>query len=134
MSVNISGSWAWFFNAQLSLAIRNGLVMLKYTSVIGWYVHHRPKMTQYENVVFMWFWTWRDFRKKNNRNCCFELKITLIKSVLDSYQLLMKPKSWIFCEKENSTIDDFVVRVARTLVFLNVSSNQNDSWFISANQ
>jgi hypothetical protein len=102
-----------FFNAQITIGNQKwaGNVEIHLKSS-DWYVHHHENDVAYENVILhvVWEHDIEIFRKNNIEIAVLELKNYVKKSVLDSYQLLMKPKSWIFCEKEISTIDDFVVR------------------------
>ncbi|MGO4818435.1 DUF2851 family protein [Flavobacterium sp. W22_SRS_FP1] len=102
-----------FFNAQITIGDQKwaGNVEIHLKSS-DWYAHHHENDAAYENVILhvVWEHDIEIFRKNNIEIAVLELKNYVGKSVLDSYQLLMKPKSWIFCEKQISTIDDFIVR------------------------
>jgi hypothetical protein len=102
-----------FFNAQITIGEQKwaGNVEIHLKSS-DWYVHHHEKDAAYENVILhvVWEHDTEIFRKNNVEIPVLELKNYVDKVALDNYQLLMKPKSWIFCEKEISSIDDFVVR------------------------
>ncbi len=102
-----------FFNAQITIGDQKwaGNVEIHLKSS-DWYVYQHENDAAYENVILhvVWEHDIEIFRKNNIEIAVLELKNYVDKSVLDSYQLLMKPKSWIFCEKQISTIDDFVVR------------------------
>jgi hypothetical protein len=102
-----------FFNAQISIGEQKwaGNVEIHLKSS-DWYVHHHEKDAAYENVILhvVWEHDTEIFRKNNVEVPVLVLKNYVDKVVLDNYQLLMKPKSWIFCEKEISLIDNFVFR------------------------
>jgi hypothetical protein len=102
-----------FFNAQITISDQKwaGNVEIHLKSS-DWYVHQHENDAAYENVILhvVWEHDIEIFRKNNSEIAVLELKNYVDKSVLDSYQLLMRPKSWVFCEKQISTIDDFVVR------------------------
>jgi hypothetical protein len=102
-----------FFNAQITIGDQKwaGNVEIHLKSS-DWYVHQHENDAAYENVILhvVWEHDIEIFRKNNSEIAVLELKNYVDKSVLDSYQLLMRPKSWVFCEKQISTIDDFVVR------------------------
>jgi hypothetical protein len=102
-----------FFNAQITIGEQKwaGNVEIHLKSS-DWYVHHHEKDAAYENVILhvVWEHDTEIFRKNNVEIPVLGLKNYVDKVALDNYQLLMKPKSWIFCEKEISSIDDFVVR------------------------
>jgi hypothetical protein len=102
-----------FFNAQITIGNQKwaGNVEIHLKSS-DWYVHHHEKDIAYENVILhvVWEHDTEIFRKNNVEISVLELKNYVDKATLDNYQLLMRPKSWIFCEKELNTIDHFVVR------------------------
>jgi hypothetical protein len=50
------------------------------------------------------------FRKDNTEIPVLELKNYVSNEVLDNYQQLMTPKSWIFCEKQIKETDEFVLK------------------------
>ncbi|HEY4617101.1 MAG TPA: DUF2851 family protein [Flavobacterium sp.] len=102
-----------FFNAQITIGDQKwaGNVEIHLKSS-DWYVHHHEKDTAYENVILhvVWEHDTEIFRKNNIEIPVLELKNYVDKKALDNYQLLITPKSWIFCEKQLNTIDGFVVR------------------------
>lgn len=102
-----------FFNAQITIGSQKwaGNVEIHLKSS-DWYVHHHEKDAAYENVILhvVWEHDAEIFCKNNIEIPVLELKNYVDKTTLDNYQLLMKPKSWIFCEKELNTVDHFVVK------------------------
>jgi hypothetical protein len=101
-----------FFNAQITIGDQKwaGNVEIHLKSS-DWYVHHHEKDAAYENVILhvVWEHDTEIFRKNNIEIPVLELKRYVDNTALDNYELLMSPKSWIFCEKQLSEIDDFVV-------------------------
>lgn len=102
-----------FFNAQITIGSQKwaGNVEIHLKSS-DWYVHHHEKDAAYENVILhvVWEHDAEIFCKNNIEIPVLELKNYVDKTTLDNYQLLMKPKSWIFCEKELNSVDHFVVK------------------------
>jgi hypothetical protein len=102
-----------FFNAQITIGSQKwaGNVEIHLKSS-DWYVHHHEKDAAYENVILhvVWEHDAEIFCKNNIEIPVLELKNYVDKTTLDNYQLLMKPKSWIFCEKELNKVDHFVVK------------------------
>ncbi|MEN9909856.1 MAG: hypothetical protein RLZZ540_3005 [Bacteroidota bacterium] len=102
-----------FFNAQMIIGNQKwaGNVEIHLKSS-DWYVHHHEKDATYENVILhvVWEHDTEVFRKNNSEIPVLELKNYVDKEVLTNYQRLMSPKSWIFCEKQLSDLDDFVLK------------------------
>ncbi|SDW84053.1 DUF2851 family protein [Flavobacterium degerlachei] len=102
-----------FFNAQITIGDQKwaGNVEIHLKSS-DWYVHHHEQDVAYENVILhvVWEHDTEIYRKNNVEIPVLELKNYVHKTALDNYTLLVTPKSWIFCEKQLSTIDDFVVK------------------------
>jgi hypothetical protein len=102
-----------FFNAQITIGGQKwaGNVEIHLKSS-DWYVHHHERDAAYENVILhvVWEHDTEIFRENNIEIPVLELKNHVDKTVLDNYQLLMMPKSWIFCEKQLNTIDGFTLR------------------------
>ena len=100
-----------FFNAQLIIGNQKwaGNVEIHLKSS-DWYVHHHEKDEAYDNIILHVVWE-NDtpvFRKNNTEIPVLELKNYVSKSTLDNYKFLLAPKSWIFCEKQLATINEFV--------------------------
>ena len=100
-----------FFNAQIIIGNQKwaGNIEIHIKSS-DWYVHHHEKDEAYDNIILhvVWEHDTQIFRKNNTEIPVLELKKYVSKEVLDKYQSLMAPKSWIYCEKQLATIDDFV--------------------------
>ena len=101
-----------FFNAQIIIGNQKwaGNVEIHIKSS-DWYVHHHEKDEAYDNIILhvVWEHDTQIFRKNNTEIPVLELKKYVSKEVLDKYQSLIAPKSWIYCEKQLSTIDDFIL-------------------------
>ncbi|GEL09583.1 Protein of unknown function [Flavobacterium glycines] len=102
-----------FFNAQIIIGNQKwaGNVEIHLKSS-DWYVHHHEKDAAYENVILhvVWEHDTEVFRKNNSEIPVLELKNYVDDAVLNNYQRLLTPKSWIFCEKQLREVDDFVLK------------------------
>ena len=102
-----------FFNAQIVIGNQKwaGNVEIHLKSS-DWYVHHHEKDAAYENVILhvVWEHDTEVFRKNNTEIPVLELKNYVDNAVLNNYQRLLTPKSWIFCEKQLREVDDFVFK------------------------
>ncbi len=101
-----------FFNAQLSIdeQLWAGNVEIHINSS-DWYVHGHENDANYENVILHVVWNHdvEIFRKDNSKIVTLELKNSISKELLLSYQkLLDSPKKFINCEKDITNVDDFV--------------------------
>ena len=101
-----------FFNAQIVLGNQKwaGNVEIHIKSS-DWYLHHHEKDTNYDNVILHVVWEHDTpvFRKDNSEIPVLELKKYILKKDLENYQELASPKSWIYCESQIATIDNFVL-------------------------
>ena len=102
-----------FFNAQIEIESQKwaGNVEIHIKSS-DWYLHNHEKDDNYDSVILHVVWE-NDtaiFRKNNTEIPVLELKNLVSKEVLDNYQTLMQPKSWIFCEKQIKNIDSFILK------------------------
>ncbi|MBC7607136.1 MAG: DUF2851 family protein [Burkholderiales bacterium] len=102
-----------FFNAQMLIGQQQwaGNVEIHLKSS-DWYHHHHEKDEAYENVILhvVWQHDTEIFRQDNTEIPVLELKKYVSKEVLDQYDALIQPKSWIFCEKDLASIDQFVFK------------------------
>jgi len=102
-----------FFNAQIIIAEQKwaGNVEIHLKSS-DWYVHHHETDDAYDNVILHVVWDHDAdvFGKNNIEIPVLELKNYVPQETIGNYQSLMSPKSWIYCEKDLNTIDDFVVK------------------------
>ncbi len=130
-----------FFNAQLVLGNQKwaGNVEIHIKSS-DWYVHNHEKDNAYQNVILHVVWEHDTiiFREDNSEIPTIELRDFVSAEVLVNYKKLVQPKSWIYCEKEIATIDNFIFsnwkerlffeRLERKskLIFELLSSTNND--------
>lgn len=102
-----------FFNAQIKIGDQKwaGNIEIHIKSS-DWYVHHHEKDSAYENVILhvVWEHDAEIYRENNIEIPVLVLKNYVSSDVISSYKSLLSPKSWIFCEKEISQIDDFVFK------------------------
>ena len=102
-----------FFNAQITIANQKwaGNVEIHLKSS-DWYVHHHERDENYDNVILhvVWEHDTEIFRKNNSEIPVLELKNYVDQETVLNYKKLMTPKSWIFCEKELKSIDQFVFK------------------------
>lgn len=101
-----------FFNAQITIENQKwaGNVEIHIKSS-DWYVHHHERDEAYDSVILhvVWEHDTEIFRKNNTEIPVLELKKYVSNDTLDNYQSLLSPKSWIYCEKQLSDIDSFVL-------------------------
>jgi len=102
-----------FFNAKLRIdnQLWAGNVEIHVKSS-DWYVHHHEEDSNYDNVILhvVWQYDMEVFTKDNAEIPTLELKQLVSKDLLDSYhKLFSKQQKWINCEKDITTVDDFVI-------------------------
>lgn len=101
-----------FFNAQLIIGNQKwaGNIEIHLKSS-DWYVHHHEKDTAYDNVILhvVWQHDTEIFRQNNDEIPVLELKNYVDTATVNNYKSLMSPKSWIYCEKQISSVDSFVL-------------------------
>lgn len=102
-----------FFNAQILIGTQKwaGNVEIHLKSS-DWYVHRHETDPNYENVILhvVWEHDTEVFRKDNTEIAVLELKNYVSKKVLENYQSLIASKTWIFCENDIGSADDFVFK------------------------
>jgi hypothetical protein len=102
-----------FFNAQITIDNQKwaGNVEIHVKSS-DWYVHHHERDESYENVILhvVWEHDTEIFRKNNTEIPVLVLQNYVSKSVLENYKALISPKSWIFCEKQLTSVDTFAFK------------------------
>ena len=110
-----------FFNAQLVIGDQKwaGNVEIHLKSS-DWYVHNHERDEAYENVILHVVWEHDTdvFRGDNSVIPVLELKNFVEQNLVQKYQLLITPKTWIFCEKDISSIDSFVMKNWQERLFL----------------
>lgn len=101
-----------FFNAQITIGNQKwaGNVEIHVKSS-DWYVHHHEKDAGYENVILHVVWEHDSeiYRSNNTEIPVLELKNYVSSDILNNYQRLLSPKSWIFCEKQLKEIPQFTL-------------------------
>ncbi|HKO78200.1 MAG TPA: DUF2851 family protein [Flavobacterium sp.] len=101
-----------FFNAQITIGNQKwaGNVEIHIKSS-DWYIHHHEKDAGYENVILhvVWNHDTEIYRSNNSEIPVLELKNYVSKDIVDNYQKLLTPKSWIFCEKQIKEIPQFTL-------------------------
>ncbi|MNX55265.1 hypothetical protein D3C86_860220 [compost metagenome] len=102
-----------FFNAQIKIGNQKwaGNVEIHLKSS-DWYVHHHEKDPAYENVILhvVWEHDTEIFSKNNAEIPVLVLKEYVPSEVINNYNALLSPKSWISCEKQIAEIDEFVFK------------------------
>ena len=102
-----------FFNAQLVVGNQKwaGNVEIHLKSS-DWYVHHHERDEAYENVILhvVWEHDTEIFRSNNSEIPVLVLKNYVDTATVANYQMLMAPKSWIFCEKQLKDINEFTLK------------------------
>lgn len=102
-----------FFNAHITIGNQKwaGNVEIHIKSS-DWYAHHHEKDSAYENVILhvVWEHDMEIFRSDNSEIPVLELKNYVDLEVVNTYNSLLSPKSWIFCEKQISQIPDFILK------------------------
>ncbi|SHH80362.1 DUF2851 family protein [Flavobacterium defluvii] len=102
-----------FFNAHIKIGDQKwaGNVEIHLKSS-DWYLHNHEKDPAYENVILHVVWE-NDtpiFRENNIEIPVLVLKDYVEKEVLNNYNALLSPKTWISCERQIKEIDDFVFK------------------------
>jgi hypothetical protein len=101
-----------FFNAQITIGSQKwaGNVEIHVQSS-DWYIHHHEKDAGYENVILhvVWNHDTEIYRSNNSEISVLELKNYVSTDIVNNYQKLLTPKSWIFCEKQLKEIPQFTL-------------------------
>lgn len=99
-----------FFNAQISIDNQKwaGNIEIHLKSS-DWYLHHHETDKNYDNVILHVVWEYDTpiFRKDNSEIPTLELKYYVSNENLFQYQALVSKKSWIYCENQIQSVDDF---------------------------
>jgi hypothetical protein len=101
-----------FFNAQVIIDNQKwaGNIEIHLKSS-DWYVHHHETDANYDNVILHVVWEHDTdvFRKNNTVVPVLELKQHVSKEVLQHYNQLFAQKTWINCENQLNTVDNFTI-------------------------
>lgn len=101
-----------FFNAQITIENQKwaGNVEIHIKSS-DWYLHHHERDSNYDSVILhvVWEHDAEIYRINNTEIPVLILKNYVAKETLDNYNALIAPKNWIYCEKQLSSVDEFVL-------------------------
>lgn len=102
-----------FFNAHIEIGNQKwaGNVEIHLKSS-DWYLHNHEKDAAYKNVILHIVWE-NDtaiFREDNTEIPVLVLKDYVSKEIIDNYNALVSPKTWISCERQLKEIDRFVFK------------------------
>ncbi|KAF2515166.1 DUF2851 family protein [Flavobacterium foetidum] len=102
-----------FFNAQIIIGGQKwaGNVEIHLKSS-DWYNHFHERDKAYDNVILHVVWEndMAVFRENNTEIPVLVLKEYVSENALEMYHQLTAPKSWIYCEKQLTQLDDFVLK------------------------
>lgn len=126
-----------FFNAQVVIDNQKwaGNVEIHIKSS-DWYLHNHERDDNYDSVILHVVWEHDSeiFRKDNSEIPVLELKNYVSKVIVENYQQLMIPKSWIFCEKQIKETDDFVLKNWQERLFFERLERKSNPIIELANQ
>lgn len=102
-----------FFNAHIEIGNQKwaGNVEIHLKSS-DWYLHNHEKDAAYKNVILHVVWE-NDtaiFREDNTEIPVLVLKDYVSKEIINNYNALVSPKTWISCERQLKEIDRFVFK------------------------
>ncbi|MDQ8014697.1 MAG: DUF2851 family protein [Flavobacterium nitrogenifigens] len=102
-----------FFNAYIEIGNQKwaGNVEIHLKSS-DWYLHNHEKDPAYKNVILHVVWE-NDtaiFREDNTEIPVLVLKDYISKEIIESYNTLISPKTWVSCERQLKEIDRFVFK------------------------
>ncbi len=101
-----------FFNAQIIIANQKwaGNVEIHIKSS-DWYLHRHQLDTAYDNVILhvVWEHDIEIYRADTSEIPVLELKLYVSPLIVNNYQNLLTPKSWIFCEKQLQEFPSFIL-------------------------
>ncbi|WP_111684324.1 DUF2851 family protein [Winogradskyella tangerina] len=99
-----------FFNAQIRIdeQLWAGNVEIHVKSS-DWYLHNHQSDMAYDNVILhvVWEYDAAIFRRDNTEIPTLELKNLVEENLYSNYKKLMQSKTWINCEKDFHSIDEF---------------------------
>ncbi len=102
-----------FFNGQIVIGTQkwSGNIEIHIKSS-DWYIHNHEKDSNYDSVILHVVWEHDApiFRKDNTEIPVLELKSYVDFLEYKKYKTLLTPKSWIYCEKQIATVDDFILK------------------------
>ncbi|OYU80769.1 MAG: hypothetical protein CFE23_07290 [Flavobacterium sp. BFFFF1] len=111
-----------FFNAQIILGQQKwaGNIEIHLKSS-DWYLHHHHHDAAYDNVILHVVWEHDSviFRKDHSELPTLALRHYIPEDLAASYRELIRPKSWIYCEKQLCSVDLFTMRNWMERLFIN---------------
>ncbi|AWI25621.1 DUF2851 family protein [Flavobacterium pallidum] len=102
-----------FFNAQIVIGNQKWAGNIEiHLSSTDWYIHNHQHDPAYDNVVLHVVWNHDApiFRKDNTEIHTLELHHFISPGLIQNYEALIRPKSWIYCEKQLASIDSFTLQ------------------------
>ncbi len=101
-----------FFNARLSI---DGLEWAGNVEIhlraSDWYAHNHQRDTAYDNVIL--HVVWEDdmpvFRRDRSEIPTLELKHYVTPETITIYKELLRPKDWIFCERQIAEVEEIIM-------------------------
>lgn len=118
-----------FFNAQLIIGDQKwaGNVEIHLKSS-DWYAHNHETDVAYENVILhvVWEHDTEIYRRNGIAIPVLELRHYVSPETLQNYTALLKPKTWIFCEKQINEIDPFIFRNWQERLFFERLQKKSD--------
>lgn len=130
-----------FFNAQIKIDDQKWAGNIEiHSKSSDWYVHHHEDDPNYDNVILHVVWEHDTpvFRKNNSEIPVLQLKDFTSSDIIQQYTSLAAPKTWIYCENQLPTINQFLLenwqerlyfeRLTRKNQFINqlLDETQND--------
>ena len=102
-----------FFNAQIIIDNQKwaGNVEIHLKSS-DWYLHRHEQDAAYDNTILhvVWEHDAEVFRADNSVIPVLEIQNYVANEAIANYESLVAAKSWIFCERQLSSIDDFIFK------------------------
>ncbi|WP_338841103.1 DUF2851 family protein [Flavobacterium ginsenosidimutans] len=102
-----------FFNAHIEIGNQKWAGNLEiHLKSSDWYLHNHEKDPAYKNVILHVVWE-NDtaiFRENNTEIPVLVLKDYVSKEIIENYNALVSPKTWISCERQLKEIDGFVFK------------------------
>ncbi len=102
-----------FFNAQLIIGNQKWAGNIEiHVKSSDWYAHHHETDAAYDNVILhvVWEHDAAVFRKNNTEIPVLEIRHFVNCTLLENFKTLTAAKSWIYCEKQLGTVDDFLLK------------------------
>jgi uncharacterized protein DUF2851 len=121
-----------FFNAQLIIGDQKwaGNIEIHLKSS-DWYIHHHHNDNAYDNVVLhvVWQHDTAIFRKDNTEIQTLELCDHISPILVRNYESLIRPKKWIYCEKQLAEIEGFTIQNWMERLFIERLERKSEAIF-----